>query len=513
MFDFIVIGTGPAGTWASKTLSERGFKVAVVDIGDLPSELPYPSENLYELKEQGLQFENFIGKDYETLNNIWNDFLSPKLKSPLMRFITKNSKNFQTNKEFHGLSSSARGGLANAWGGHLYRFNDSELQEFPFKYKDLKPFYDLISKEVGISGNNDDLLPHLLDEPKLLPALQLDQLSQYSYNQYERKKTILNKKGLFLGSPRIAITTRKHDERREYRYQNLEFFYPSQETLYSPRFTINKLIENKKITYFGESKANKFIGNANHVTIQIENIKTKELSELICKKLFIACGVLNSTRIVLKSTDLYETQLPFLDNQVSYVPLINPLYIGKAQERLTYNAQLNLIFDGIYGTFYNLNSILRNDSLFEIPLNFKNLKWAAKNLFQAMHILQLWYPGENSKSNYIQLNKNDILNIEYKSKLKGIVENRLIKTLRSLGYFSHVKLVKYLEAGSSYHYAGTMPMNRVDLPVYTDDLGLIKSFKNIHVIDSSIFPSLPSKNLSFTIMANAARIASKVDLK
>jgi choline dehydrogenase-like flavoprotein len=512
LFDFIVIGSGPAGTWSSKKLSERGFKVAVLDIGDLPPNVSYPKKNFYELKKQGLNHKHFIGDNYEALENVWNDFLSPKLKSPLMRFITRHSKEFKLNDDFHGLSSSARGGLANAWGGHLYRFNEDELQEFPFNYSEIKPFYDEISKEVGISGSEDDLLSFLLEEPNLLPCLNLDNLSKYAYNKYRLKRKSLNKSSLYLGSPRIAISTKPHNDRRKYNYQNLEFFYPTQETLYSPRFTINKLIKNKEIQYFDSSKVTYFKEDKESVTVYIENVKDRTKSKLEGKKVFIACGVLNSTRLVLRSLKLFEKKLPFLDNQVSYIPLINPFFIGKEQERFTYNAQLNLIFKGIYGTFYNLNSILRNDSLFEIPLNFKNLLWASKNLFQSMHILQLWYTGEKLSQNTISLSPNDVLNVNYTSDIKGQIEPLLIKLLFKIGYISHKTLVKYLEPGSSYHYAGTMPMTGTGSPINTNDLGKLKNLDRVHVIDSSIFPSLPSKNLSFTIMANAARIASKVNI-
>jgi choline dehydrogenase-like flavoprotein len=38
--------------------------------------------------------------------------------------------------------------------------------------------------------------------------------------------------------------------------------------------------------------------------------------------------------------------------------------------------------------------------------------------------------------------------------------------------------------------------------------GRLHGMKNVYVADGSVFPALPAKNLSFTIMANAMRVAA-----
>jgi len=46
----------------------------------------------------------------------------------------------------------------------------------------------------------------------------------------------------------------------------------------------------------------------------------------------------------------------------------------------------------------------------------------------------------------------------------------------------------------------------------TNLLGNTKGWKYIHVIDSSVFPSLPGTKIRLLAMANAARIASEVEI-
>ena len=53
--------------------------------------------------------------------------------------------------------SYAQGGLANAWGAGVYEFDDKDLSGFPFKSSELRKYYDVLKREIGVSGRKDDL--------------------------------------------------------------------------------------------------------------------------------------------------------------------------------------------------------------------------------------------------------------------------------------------------------------------------------------------------------------------
>ncbi len=63
--------------------------------------------------------------------------------------------------------------------------------------------------------------------------------------------------------------------------------------------------------------------------------------------------------------------------------------------------------------------------------------------------------------------------------------------------------------GSSVHYAGVVPMKRDGGDWSSDPLGRCRGFDNLYLVDGTTFPSLPAKNLTFTLMANATRIAEQ----
>ena len=63
--------------------------------------------------------------------------------------------------------------------------------------------------------------------------------------------------------------------------------------------------------------------------------------------------------------------------------------------------------------------------------------------------------------------------------------------------------------GAGVHYAGTLPMSYDARPGTTAPDGQLRDLHNVWAIDGSTFPFLPAKNLTFTLMANAARVAER----
>ena len=51
-------------------------------------------------------------------------------------------------------------------------------------------------------------------------------------------------------------------------------------------------------------------------------------------------------------------------------------------------------------------------------------------------------------------------------------------------------------------------MSAEDLPLTLTAGGRLRGFQNLKVVDGSGLPFLPAKNLTFTLMANAARVGA-----
>ncbi|MYF29018.1 MAG: hypothetical protein F4169_09175, partial [Gammaproteobacteria bacterium] len=56
---------------------------------------------------------------------------------------------------------------------------------------------------------------------------------------------------------------------------------------------------------------------------------------------------------------------------------------------------------------------------------------------------------------------------------------------------------------------GGFPMRQDPGRLETDPLGRPKGFQRVHLVDASVFPSIAGTPITFTVMANAHRIASE----
>jgi hypothetical protein len=90
------------------------------------------------------------------------------------------------------------------------------------------------------------------------------------------------------------------------------------------------------------------------------------------------------------------------------------------------------------------------------------------------------------------------------------VLTRLGRSARILDLYPVLPMLRLAAGGKSYHWGGSFPHTddrSVDLG--TDRLGRIGGWQRIHVVDASVFPSVPAMTFTLTIMANAHRIASE----
>jgi choline dehydrogenase-like flavoprotein len=60
--------------------------------------------------------------------------------------------------------------------------------------------------------------------------------------------------------------------------------------------------------------------------------------------------------------------------------------------------------------------------------------------------------------------------------------------------------------GRGFHSGGSFPMRESPRTGETDHLGRPPGWRRLHVVDSSVFPSIPAATISLTVMANAWRI-------
>jgi choline dehydrogenase-like flavoprotein len=520
IYDVIVVGSGAAGAWAAYGAAQKNLNVLVIDAGLHPAPDRKLEKNIFDLRaNDSKQRDYLLGQKYESLHNVYQDYLSPKLKAPRYRYvIAEPDEHMHIHKEgFDALQSYSLGGLANAWGAGTYRYTDFELQSFPYNQADLDPYYDTITTEIGIAGQADDLTDYFGSLQGVQKPLRLDRQAQHLLNTYTKKKKRFQKKGITLGYPRIAILSEDLGKRKACQYDNLSFWQPQLPAIYSPAMTMEQLIEDNKVTYLDNRLVLKYIENESEVSVEVLSLKDKSLEIIKGKKMILAAGALNSAKIVLNSNDDFETQLPLLENPTSLIPFVCPGAIGNPVENESHGLiQLNLLYEGkqweekVQASIYGYSSPLGADVAMNFPLSFKAMIASCKYLLPAMMIIQLFYADSPKKGNYVQLAHDRRLKACYEKRNDlGAVEKEMINTMRAAGMLSHPLLVQYPPPGNGIHYAGTLPMQENGTPYSTTSEGRLQNTKHVYVADAAVFPKLPAKNHTLTIMANAYRTAVK----
>jgi len=517
LFDVIIVGTGASSTAAALELQDK--KLLIIDVGIEVSKSLKTDKSIFDLKRSDKnQRDYLIGKNFESLANIRSkDLVSVKLKAPLTSFVIENSDNLIKIKSdnFSPFLSYAYGGLSNAWGAGVYRYTDYDLKKFPISSAELEPFYNKLTDLIGISGENDDLQPFFGNIRDLQKPLKLNINCNYLYSSYLKRKKYFLKKGISVGRTQLTVLTEEKDNRPAYNYNNTSFFTCKNPSIYTPVISMDQLKQKPNVTFKRGFIVETFEEKNNFVQVNAIEIKNRKEVSFIGKKLLLGAGTINTGKIILQSFKDYKTRLPILDNPISFIPFVNLRAIGSKTDQFGYEGgQLILIYEGhlsserVQGSLYSYISPLRSDIFFDFPLSIKGNLSLTKFIVPGVTILQLFYPDTPKKQNYIQLKKDKTLFINYTDvPVLGKLERHIIKNFWMTGFITMPFLVQYPRPGNSIHYAGTIPMNKNNANYFVDKYCCLNRAKNVYLIDGSVFPVLPAKNLTFTLMANAMRIA------
>ena len=516
---FLIVGAGPAGIAAALQFSANKIKPTVIDVGLQGLHNSFPGENLYSLRKRRDIHDLLIGDNQFGLSVCGQTTDLPlKLSAPYMQFVTNAASVGESKIEannFIPLNSYAKGGLANAWSCGLYQYDDNDLVKFPIDKSDLTKYYKALSVEAGIVGCNDDLTAFFGEISSENNSIKLSKKCSSVLNNYNKSKKNLNERfSFYLGCSRVATNYKNKDE-----FTNLELLC-DQEYLYNPRSTVDKLISNQSIEYIDSMMLEKFeyIADKTSVKAFFKNIKTNEYLVVYTETLMIACGCINTSKIVLKSLRKFNHVLKVHDNPAINIPILMPRFIGSNIDKSAFGyVQLNSIWDWRYktqGTFVELNASRRGDLIKFLPLSARQNIWLGKHIVPSMLALRIYYPSTASDYGELKLDENDTLHIKgydfknYRQDLDSIVS-----IISKLGGVTLKSLIKPLTYGSSAHNSCTLPMSLVPNELQCDKYGKLFGAGNVYIMDSSNFSSLPAKNNSLTIMANAMRIAEYISHK
>jgi len=521
--DVIIVGSGPSGVAAALACARKNVVPTMLDIGtERSSNMPSIDSNFYDYAEHHNVSDVVIGKHFEGLYNAnpTNKHVSLALTAPKNRFIVRDTDCLQPLDEINAsiVQSLAKGGLANAWGGAAYRYNDSDLRKFPIDAVDLDPFYDFLTQEMGINGEEDDLAPFYGSGRYLQSPTKLPINSSVILDNYKRRRKTLNKQGMYLGRMRSAVLTRDLGQRKAHLYHNTDLFCDDP-SLYKPAFTLERLIHEKRIRYFPGVLVTNWARDADRIRVHGTRVNDRASVTFECKRFILAAGAINSAKIVLRSFDDYSTRLPLLDNPTWFIPFVLPWRIGKSLDFGGYglaSIAAAYEFEGfsvpLHAIIYETMAVTRAGFYRHLPFAASMNTAVMKYVLPVMVIMGLFLPSDATPPGALHLRRDGKVMVCGPSEgPPAWVVPKVIKLARRIGLWSHPILAEPVIFGGSIHYAGTLPMQENPTSAYhTYKNGELFGAKNVFIVDGAALPALSSKNHTLTIMANAMRICDQI---
>ncbi len=524
--DYIVIGSGLTGAMAAETLVTEGANVLMLDVAyKNETGIEYPTTDFLSIREENdNQRQLFLGDNFEGVP--WGAIKTGAQLTPGRKYIVKELDKWLAiaGSTFFPMESLAYGGLGNAWGAGCYIFSDAEFKKMGISKSKFTDSYQTVGDRIGVSAGIDDALPYTVGGlNNILPAIKPEAGMLDMLERYTRKKQALNKKGFYAGVPGVALLTKDKEGRKAFSYNDMDFWHDNEQSVYRPWMTVDKL--KKKTNFQLEERVlvTRFEEVGDLVKVVCTHTETNEEKEFWCRKLVLCSGVLGTARIVLRSFKQQQT-LPLICNPYVYVPMINWRRLGVETERHKSGMGQAVLFydkkqdnsDVAMAAMFTYRSLLLYRLIKEAPLNFATGRAVMQYLVPAMVIAGIHHPEYGGSSKFVRLEKDtnsatgDRLFADYRlssTEEKEVLatEAKFFQTFRSMGCIPIQKV--YPGHGSSIHYAGILPFSANEALYTTAENGRLHQTKNVWVADGSSFKYVPAKGISFTLMANADRVA------
>jgi len=534
MADITIVGSGATGVHFALTALTKGHKVTMLDVGYTAPEAVNPDQSFNELKcrlKDPVRY--FLGEKFESV--VPPDFNKEIYGfPPNKQYVFRTPEGFsEKTSGFEPLFSFAAGGLAQAWTGGSYPFNDDDLKQFPLDYKDLEPYYSEIAKRIGIIGADDDLAEYFPLHGNLSAPIEFDTHSQLLTDRYQKKRDkLIQKHNIQLGRSRVAVLSRDLDGRSSCDYSGRCLWGCPSGSLYVPAITLEKCKGFENFTYIPGRLITHFNYDHNHriTSLSMQRPEGRLEKDIPVDTLVLAAGAMSTSKIYLDSIYKHSKDVlrltGLMDNRQVLIPFITPGMLGKSYDPRSYQYhQLAVGFylengshrDYIHGQVTTLKTALMQPVLQTMPLDWKTATFLGRNLHSALGVVNLNYSDYRREENYLSIQPSadhhlSCLEISYtpppgeKEKIARTMK-RIKKFFAGLGAIVPPGQAHIRPMGASVHYSGTLPMSKEKKPRTLAPDCRSHDFENLYIVDGAAFPYLPAKNLTLTLMANAARVA------
>jgi choline dehydrogenase-like flavoprotein len=306
-FDAIVVGSGISGGWAAKQLTEAGLNVLMIERGrKIEHQVDYETETKapWEMPFRGLGDEERYRREFpvQMLNRHFTEFTEG-------HFVNDAQNPYSTAEgtDFTWFRSYNLGGRSLTWGRQTYRWSDYDFiankrdghgTDWPIRYADIAPWYDLVEEFIGVSGAAEGLKQ--LPDGKFQPPMALNVVEQHvreaiSQRWPERRLTI----------GRTANLTQEKEGRSKCQFRSICARGCSYGAYFSTQSsTLPAAMKTGRLTVITDAvvEAVEYDAQTKRATgVRFIDTKTKKRTRASSRMVFLNAGAFNSVHVLLNS--------------------------------------------------------------------------------------------------------------------------------------------------------------------------------------------------------------------
>jgi choline dehydrogenase-like flavoprotein len=526
--EICVVGSGPAAAAAAFRLASRGLPVTVIDAGlriepELAplTRMPHP-----------LDRDRFIAATTEARRRVVGrgGGLPPKLPfgSDFVYRGTAESR-LDAATGVHVETSLAFGGLSNAWGANVCAVAQRDMADWPFAAEKLSPYFAALADVVEVAGAADAI--DALYDAKLG--------GEASYELCGHARDILTAAacpsaaaaadGLHVGRAKIAVGRRHSVDGRGCVSCGLCMLGCPHGAIYNAADTMQGLVGRGQVRLLDRRVVLRFAEDEDGTTLETRPIDGGPTETRRFARVLIGCGVLGGTALVARSLGWQDRDFIIRDSLKYYFPYVRRRAVsGARHERTNTLAQVFIQDVGMKNApdrtahcqLYGVNELffesLRGKFGALAPLAAPLAEWAGTPLWNRIMIGMVYFHSDQSGALRLRvaprpedgLGRLEAISGPDPAPLFAEFCTRLTAASKRLGGGRPLPfLAERSPPGHSMHFGGSLPMRADPGAGETDIWGRPFGCRRTHVIDTSVFPSIPGTPTTFPVMANAMRIA------
>lgn len=504
----IIIGSGPSGYAAAVALAARGRDVLILDAGQVMD----ADAQALRARMGSAEPDQWQAEDREAIGAVRRSEKSDSIRpfgSDFLFRLPDEMADFAEEGGVHGLKPSfARGGLSNGWGASVLPYHARDFEGWPISLADLAPHYAAIAPLIGMAATQDGLAD-FYDGLAIDEAAPLPQSAQARalLSRMEARRDALSALGVHFGSSRQAIAP-------GCRACAMCLYGCPYGLIFNAGDAVERMAQDRALRYQGGVIVRGFAEHGSGVTLRTSAGKFE------AERLFIAAGVLPTTKLVLGSLGLHH-EVTILDSQHFYLPMLHRWSAGDdpATEARHTLAQAFWAIDDpavernvVHAQLYTYNDTYAPDMRARFGPFADIAKPLIEGLSRRLIVAQPFLHSDASPAIGARIAGGRLftrrIDNAHTAGAIARVKARIAKAARMAGLLPLTPLLRPGTLGSSFHCGGSFPMRDRPSPGETDRSGLLRGQKRTYIVDASVLPAIPAPTITFSVMANAHRIAS-----